>query len=294
MSCSVSLTLPVLPMNPAETMSPSTSRLVMSVLMLAGVTSSLSGQEGFSLTLGTGGQYLLPAGSLRGEGIWKNANSGIAAMVDLEYQHEYFWAGISVSGVRQRWESGPGSPLWPGRNKPIHHEAGWWSGMTSLTIGQRYSMGFHSQLNLSPYIGVGYDWQQEFQYCGTGATISSEFLAPVSHAKVTSLTSSSVRLGGGVNLDYQILDGPRPVWIRFGVAGWWRQFSMMTGKYYLWHDGGRMAQQPPWGPPTVRPGQKLKMEDCPNIPFTVEPDEIHEIELPGHSLNWSVGIRFDL
>lgn len=275
-------------------MAPFTSRLVMSVLMLAGVSVSLSGQEGFSLTLRTGGQYLLPAGSLRSGGIWNNASSGIPASVDLEYQHEYFWAGISVSGVRQRWESGPGSPLWPGRNKPVHHEAGWWSGMTSLTVGQRYAMGFHSQLNLSPYIGVGYDWQQDFQYCGTGATISQNFMAPVSHAKMNSLTSSSVLLGGGVNLDYQISGGPRPVWIRFGVSGWWRQFSLLSATYHWWEDGSRMAQQPPWGPPTVRPGQRLKMENCPTIPFTVEPDQIEEIELPGHSLNWSIGIRFDL
>ncbi len=275
-------------------MAPFTSRLVMTVLMLAGVTSSLCGQETFSLTLGTGGQYLLPGGSLRMDGIWKNANSGIGTSVDLEYQHKFFWAGISVSGVRQRWESGPGSPLWPGRNKPVHHEAGWWSGKTTLVVGQRYSLGFNSQLNLSPYVGVGYDWQQDFQYCGSGATVTSEFLAPVSHAKMNSLTSSSVQIGGGINLDYQIADGPHPVWIRFGVAGWWRQFSLLSGEYHWWEDGGRMAQQPPWGPPTVRPGQRLKMENCPISPFSVEPDETYEVELPGHSINWSVGIRFDL
>lgn len=275
-------------------MPPFASRLVLSVLMLAGVSSSLSGQGGFSFSLGTGGQYLLPTGSLRGGEVWKNANSGIGTSVNLEYQYKSFWAGISVSGTRQRWESGPGSPLWPGRNKPVHHEAGWWSGTTSLTVGQRYTMGFHSQLNLSPYVGVGYDWQQEFHYCGTGATLSQDFLVPVSHAKMNSLSSSSVLLGGGVNLDYQISGGPRPVWIRFGVAGWWRQFSLLSGKYFWWNDGGRMAQQPPWGPPTVRPGQRLKMEDCPIVPFTVEPDETFEMELPGHSLNWSVGIRFDI
>lgn len=271
------------------------SRLVLSVLILAGMSSSLSAQEGLSLTFGTGGQYLVPEGPIREEeGIWKNANVGIPVSVQLEYSRKLFWAGLSISSSRQRWEAGPGSPLWPGRNKPVHHEAGWWSGMTTLLVGQRYDFGFFSQMNLSPYIGVGYDWQQTIQYCGAGATISEDFQAPVSHAKMNTVASSSIFLGGGLNLDIKLSDGPQPIWGRVGVSGWWRQFPLLTGTYYWWQDGGSMAQQPPWGPPTVRPGQKLHMENCPQVDFTVAPDETHEVDLPGHSLNWSIGVRFDL
>ena len=268
------------------------TRLVMIFIFIVGAVSLLPAQNGLSLTVDLGGQYLLPKQGPKQEALWHNAQSGFHVNFGAEYQLGQFWAGLSLSPSRQSWESGPGSPLWPGREKPVHHSRGWWSISSKATVGHRIPLG--KMVVLSPYVGIGYDWQQSVRYCGVGSTLSKDLTVPVSHATAETLVPSSLFFGGGMYVDYQIGGEEQPLWVRFGVSGWGRSLPLLTGRYFLWKDGGRMAQQPPWGPPALRPGQRQQMEDCPELPFTVDPDESHDISLPGHALIWSVGVRIPL
>lgn len=275
-------------------MTPRPIRLVMLGICLAGMSSPLFGQSDLSASIGLGGTYFLSQDMFKSQDIWRNGNMGIPVHMSLEYSHDTWWGGIYLQGGRQGWKSGPGAPIWPGRNKPMQHERNWWGGMGAAVFGQRISMGYLSQIQLSPYVGIGYDWQQPFSYCGAGATFGKNLTLPVSQADIHTLNVSSLMLGTGVNLDYQMSGGPHPIWIRLGVSGWWRELPLLSGTYRLWEDGGHMAQRPPWAISPPRPGQRLYMEECPAPTFSAAPDQEYELELPGHVVNWVVGLRFDL
>ncbi len=268
-------------------------RFVLLVMLVFCLHLEVLGQSRLSVSFGTGGEYLLPDQPLQQRDLWRNANAGTPLSFSLEYEYHRWWAALALTGGRQRWEAGPGNPVWPGRNKPIHHAYGWWTGAVTAQFGHRIPFGFLNQLQLTPFVGLGYDWHEYIHYCGAGATVYPDPSLPVSQATVSTSWQSGLIAGSGVLLDYRLSSDAQPVWLRIGVSGWWRQAPLLKGFYHLWRNGGQMSQLPPWGSNPPRPGQRISMEECPES-FSVSPDDSYEIDLPGHRLNWIIGLRLDL
>lgn len=276
---------------PSIPMIASLIRLVMISGMIAGAGVSASAQA-FSLTVNTGGHYLIASNGPKQADVWYNTQLGAGFRLGVEYRIQRSWMEISLLSVRQRWETGMGSFIWSGRNAANVHQQGWWGGRMQALIG--YAIPIGRLCTISPALGIGYDWQQTSSYCGIGSAISKDLLVPVTHVRAQTMAPSSFNVGTGLFLEYKVGGQNQPVWFRIGIGAWGRVLPLLQGKYFLWNDGGKLPQQPPWGPTTLRPGQQLRMTNCPDIPFTVPPDQIHDIHLPGHSLGWSLGARIPI
>ncbi len=252
---------------------------------------SLVGQS-LSVHVGVGENYLLASDWWQKENIWRNSNIGFPVLCQLEYRRGHAWASLGMEGGRYRWAAGPGTPIWPGRNRPIQLEQSWWGLLGSLTAGLRYGVGFRDRIEVSPYLGAAWDWHQEVSGCSAGSTLGQDLQVPVAHAHMETQVSSSLLLGGGMHFDVPLEAASQPIWLRLGVGAWWRESGLLAGSYEWWDNGGSMQQQPPWGVGGPRPGQRIKAPLCP--PLSVEPDHHLPISLPGAQLKWTIGIRFDL
>lgn len=251
-------------------------------------------QSRWSLQGGMGTNYLPSATPFHGGEVWHNARVGFPLQAGLEYHARFWWAGLQLQGGRQRWETGPGSMIWPGRNKPVRISHDWWNAQLQAMLGASIALRQDQRIRLLPYVGAGYDYQTLRRHCAVGATLNPPVGVPIAYGEVQSTNTASLLAGGGVNLDIAMIDGANPVWLRMGLAGWWRQQPLAQAAYHYWDDGGRMVQIPPFGTSQPRPGQTISLQECPDQVFSAMPDYSEEFSIPGHSLQLTFALRFEL
>ncbi len=269
-------------------------RIIFIGFLCIGMISSAWSQKRIFTQLGIGTNYLVPTDPFQNGEVWHNIKSGAILVGGIDIEGAKWWTGIQLQGGLEQIGAGPGDLIWPGRYKPLQMSKAWWAGRGMIHFGRKFYTSPNTTLQLSPFVGLGYDWNQSFTHCSTGSTLSPDNRIPISQGTLNTVYPSSPVVATGFHFDWEARSVQPGLWIRMSCSGMWRALPLLKGAYRVWHDGGKVSPLPPWGLRGPRPGQRITDPHCGDLPLVSQPDTELLLTYPGHSFSYSIGLRMDI